>query len=492
MVTTKVVFRNSYRQRALYGAMVAAAAMFLGACQSGHVNSASGDRLEPGLQGEALAQDNPGSILATPYSKGIRVIGHNPIQGRDTNVQLAWVDHCAYVGSLGRAFSLVGAFKGDPALEGIAVIDVSDPKQPRMVRTLREKGALAASETMSAVTAPDGRKVLVAGNYWGGRLGPDAQREAAWLAIYDVSDCANPKLMSEMELPENAHTLTLSPDGRRIYGTLEALDEGGIHVIDITDMAKPRYLRKFGATTADGRTVPFMPHEISISPDERRIYAAVNESKVGDLNQDVPFLPPSPVSMGPNGGGVYIFDNSDSVDGRPDPKLRLISSVPHGGWHSVMPAKINGVPHLVAGSELGACPGTWPKIINIADERRPFIAGEFKLAMNRAENCPKLSAEERAKLGYTGAQLGTAALHFNDVDSATNTRMGLFNFAWAGLRVADLKDPAKPAEIAYFKPGDFCTGHVRYIPQTRQIWAVCGNSGFYVLELTPAARARLR
>ena len=151
-----------------------------------------------------------------------------------------------------------------------------------------------------------------------------------------------------------------------------------------------------------------------------------------------------------------------------------------------------GVPHLVGGAELGACPGTWPKIINIADEHRPFIEGEFKLAMNRAENCPPLSAEQRAKLGFTGAPPGSAGLHFNDVDRPTGTRLGLFQFMWAGLRIADLKDPRKPVEVAYFKPGDFCTGHVRYVPKTGQIWAVCGQSGFYVLELTPAARLALR
>src|SRR5579862_3839381 len=61
------------------------------------LTGAAGDRLEPGLQGQTMPADNPGSILAQPYSKGVRVIGHDPISGRDSNVQLSWVDHCAYV-----------------------------------------------------------------------------------------------------------------------------------------------------------------------------------------------------------------------------------------------------------------------------------------------------------------------------------------------------------------------------------------------------------
>jgi hypothetical protein len=80
-------------------------------------------------------------------------------------------------------------------------------------------------------------------------------------------------------------------------------------------------------------------------------------------------------------------------------------------------------------------------------------------------------------------------MHFQDVDSAENTRLGLFTFMYAGLRVADLRDPRNPVEAAYFKPGDACMSHVRY---TRgQIWVACNASGFWVLALKPEVRAAL-
>jgi hypothetical protein len=452
--------------------------------------SAENDRLEPGLQGQSLPEDNPGSILAQPYSKGVRVVGHDPIRGRDSNVQMTWVDHCAYVSSTGGPFPLIGTGTGDTTLTGVAVIDVRDPKNPKTVSLLRDRGSIAALETMHAIAAP-GRKILAAGAYSNGKHGPSPENPA-WLNIYDVSDCAIPKLMAEFEWPENVHTVRISPDGKRIYGTVTSPFDGGIQILDVSNLARPRYLGKFAATRSDGETFVFGPHEVSISPDERRIYAAVNDSKLGDLNQDVPFLPPTRQSLGPNGGGVYIFDNSDIVAGRAEPKLRLIGTVPHGGWHSVVPANINGVPHLVGGAELGPCPGTWPKIMNIADETKPAIVGEFKLAMNHAEHCPPPRGIETGPMGFIAAAPGTAALHFNDVDSATSTRLGLFQFLWAGLRIVDLKDPAKPLEVAYFKPGDACGGHVRYMPETGHIWATCGQSGFYVLELTPSVLAALR
>jgi hypothetical protein len=260
--------------------------------------------------------------------------------------------------------------------------------------------------------------------------------------------------------------------------------------MDISNMAHPRFIGKLEATLPNGTSFQFAPHEISFSADERRIYAGVIASKRGDLNQGIRLLPPNKEEMGPQGGGIYIFDNNDIVEDKPNPTIRLVGVVPHGGWHSVMPANIGGVPYLVGGSELTICPGTWPKISNIADEKNPFIVGEFRLAMNHAENCPAPDPTEKTTNGIVPPP-GTATLHFNDVDSETQTRLGLFNFLWAGLRIVDLKNPREPVEVGYFKPGDACGGHVRYIAASGDIWLSCGQSGFYVIELSRQLRADL-
>ena len=196
--------------------------------------------MESGLQGQTLPQDDPGSILARPYSKGVQVIGHDVIQGRDSNVQLTWVDHCAYVSSTGGPFPLLGTTKGDANLTGVAVLDVSNPRRPMTVKLLRDNGSIAALETMHAITAPD-RKVLAAGAYGNGAGGAMPNDKPAWLDIYDVSDCVQPKLMSEVIWPENAHTVRVAPNGRRVYGTNLSpfTGGGGIQVMDISDMAHP-------------------------------------------------------------------------------------------------------------------------------------------------------------------------------------------------------------------------------------------------------------
>jgi hypothetical protein len=338
----------------------------------------------------------------TLHSKGVRVVGHSDIDKRSGNLIMAWADHCAYVAGG------VQMTPGGPALgqsigptSGVAVIDVRNPAAPKVTRYLQEKGALAAGETMHAVT--NSRRAVLAASTYGGVPGMGGPKEG-WLDVYDVSDII--------------HQFT---------------GDGGIQVMDISDLSKPRFVGKFAATRPDGSHFEFAPHEVSISDDERRIYAGVIASKGNDLNEGIKISPPNAAGLGPDAGGIYILDNSDIVDGRSDPKMRLVGTSQHGGWHSAVRANINGVPHIVGAGELGACPASWPRISNIADEQHPRIVGQFQLQMNLKENCPPRTAQVQATGGILGAP-GTASTHFNDVDSATKTKLGLFPFMYAMWR----------------------------------------------------------
>lgn len=450
------------------------------------------DNPEPGKQGETLPGED--RVLDRPYSKGVNLVGHSPLDGREGNLVMTWAGTCAYVAD-GIRIDANGSLAMTPPgpTSGVAVIDASRPESPRVVRYLQDKGAINATETLHAVTTR-GRSILAASTY-GGVIGMSAPKEG-WLTLYDVADCANPKVLSEVMWPEPVHTLTVSPSGRYVYGTLLNPFEGigGIAVMDIADPAHPRFAGRFEATRPDGSSFQFSPHELVFSPDERRIYVGVVNSKGGDLNHHFtnarPGVP-SAESVGQEAGGIYIFDNSDFARRRADPRLRLIGTVQRGGWHSPARARIGGKPYLVNAGELGACPGAWPRISSIADERNPRVVGEFRLAMNHPENCPPRNGIEQATGGLVGRS-GVASNHFQDVDSATNTRLGLFSFMFAGLRIVDLRKPEEPREVAYFKPGDPCMSHVRYLPETGQIWFACSASGFYVIELKPELRRSLK
>ena len=456
------------------------------------VSAATPDRPEPGRQGETLAGE--AMVLAVPYSKGINVVGHDPIGGRIGNLTMAWSGTCAYVAD-GLTIKPDGGLLQMPRgpQSGLAVIDVSNPAAPRTVRYLTDKGALNASETVH-VTRQSGREIMAASTY-GGVEGMSAPKEG-WLSLYDVSECTRPRLLAEVQWPEPVHTMRISPSGRFVYGPIlnPFTGAGGIAVMEISDPARPRFVGKFGVTRADGTSFEFSPHELIFSPDEKRIYVGVVASQGGDLNQHFKSTTPgvpSAESVGPDAGGIYILDNSDFLSGKADPKFRLIGTAQHAGWHSPALARFGGKRALVNAGELGACPGAWPRITDISDEANPRQIGEFRLAMNHPENCPPRTAMETASGGLVG-RAGIASTHFQDVDSAENTRLGLFNFMWAGLRVADLRNPRNPVEVAYFKPGDTCMSHVHYDAARGQIWLACNASGFYVLELKPELRAALR
>lgn len=123
--------------------LMLAAAALLTACAS-HVSPtpATSDHLEPGLQGQNLPEEVKAGILPQPYSKNVRVIGHSDVFGRDSNVQLAWSGHCAYIASSPPKFLGWGMKPNAEETSGVAVIDVSDPRNPKALRLLREPGAL--------------------------------------------------------------------------------------------------------------------------------------------------------------------------------------------------------------------------------------------------------------------------------------------------------------------------------------------------------------
>jgi hypothetical protein len=453
--------------------------------------AATPDHLERGKQGETVAGED--HMLPVPYSKGVNLVGHDPIGGRIGNVIMAWSGKCAYVAD-GLTIGSEGQIQMLPIgpRSGVAVIDVGNPAAPKTVRYLTDKGALNATETLHV--GGRARPILAASTY-GGVEGMSAPKEG-WLSLYDVSACASPKLLADVQWPEPVHTVRVSPGGRYVYGPIlnPFTGAGGIAVMDISDPAKPRFVGKFGVTRTDGTSHDFSPHELVFSPDEKRIYVGVVASQGGDLNQHFKATRsgmPSAESVGRDAGGIYILDNSDFAAGKPDPRFRLIGTAQHAGWHSPALASFGGKPALVNAGELGACPGAWPRITDISDETDPKQVGEFRLAMNREENCPPPTSMEKASGGLVGRS-GVASTHFQDVDSAENTRLGLFTFMYAGLRIADLRNPRNPVEVAYFKPGDPCMSHVHFDRARGQIWFACNASGFWVIALKPSVRAALR
>src|SRR4051794_13980525 len=208
------------------------------------------DHREPGLQGEVPKADQTDGQAKKGYNCGLELIGFTPLDktadGRDSrpnaNANMSWAGSCAYVsGSSSNLFNppvVNSAPKAATSGPGIAVVVVHHPAHPAMVKVLRMPGGVATSETINAITKPDGTGVLVVGEYGND---PSSYPKPMDLYTYDTHDpnCAHlhhvpnpddPKNLATYYWPENIHNLTITPDGNYVYATIP------IQAIDLRQM----------------------------------------------------------------------------------------------------------------------------------------------------------------------------------------------------------------------------------------------------------------
>jgi hypothetical protein len=425
-----------------------------------------GDRPETGMQGETPLTDMASGRSLSPYFCGMRVVSKLEVFNSGQHGFLKRSRTCAYVsgsGSNGR---------------GLAVVDVSDPKAPKVVGLLTDPGARGTSETMDVIDVGD-RHLLIAGDYSGGLRPPGPSP----LDIYDITDCAKPKHLTTFWWPANIHVPKITPDGKRVYAGRE-YGTDGVLVLDISDPASPKYMGEFPLVLPGGRGQRC--HDMWMNEAETRLYCAGSVPTIENRKDD---------------SAPSIWDISQV--GKPNPTwptIRFVgTSTTRGqGDHHIPLAVINGTPYVVGANELRC--SAYPRIFDISDETNLRAVGEFKL--EATDRC--LSDPDWAKANASG----NYGLHYNDVvDNAWgHIPLGMFNFMGSGVRIVDLRDPMKPREVAYYHPAgitapiadrvngkiatDSCMSHDYFVPETKQFWFVC-RSGFYVAELSPAVKTYL-
>jgi hypothetical protein len=414
------------------------------------------DLPETGVQGEVPRVDQLSGRAMKGYNCGVALVGHSDLGGHGGHANMAWVGDCAYVASAG---------------QGISVVDVSDPRNPTLVSTLHGQGSDLTIETIAA-TKVGTRAVLVAGRY-----GPAPVPVPAPMDIYDVSDCAHPRLASTFTFPENIHNLTFSPDGTRVYATQP------IQVLDVSDLANPKFLGKLEDQIPEP-SFPgkYLSHEITTSPDGNTLYLG---------------------GQTPNYSYFTIVD----VTGWPEKPATVLSQV-EGRGHSIRLATIKGRTYALHSEESvvgpaakGCVPETMnpfggaaqPWLSDVTDPTNPQMRiSQFRLAINDPANCANEIADGE-----------NASVHYHDVDDPDHTSFAMLSMWNAGLRIVDVRDPYHPREAAYFNPGSFLVpgedgildkawGHVRYVPSTGQIWFASQSGGFWVVELEPQVRRALQ
>jgi len=470
------------------------------------------DLPETGLQGDVPKADQDSGRAKQGYNCGLSLVGHTPIwadptapvderRPRSGNANMAWAGDCAYVAGGGAIFGPAPEDKSSEPEWGVAVVDASDPANPVHVRTLRTDGAFATSETLHAVETPE-RSLLVVGEY--GNVG----KSNVPMDVYDVTDCADPVLLETFRWPENIHNLTISGDGRYVFGTQP------LQVADLSPLwdADPATGVRFVGNLEKALPFPLVPTGPGADLDDDLPIELREARKSGDASSLAHEAWPNHDGSKLYIGGVTIqheavtiADLTDWLAGTGAPQ---VISQHAGRAHSIRTATVRHddgtAQRLLLHSEeavFGTAEGCFPQHLNpfagpaepwltdITDEAAPQRLSQFGLEINRRENCL--------------AQLDSgvdASAHYHDVDDPDDSHFAMVSMWNAGVRVFDIRQPERPVEVAYFNPADVgvdgvvldqAWGHVRWVPETGHIWFATASGGFWVVEMAPQVREHL-
>jgi hypothetical protein len=313
--------------------------------------------------------------------------------------------------------------------QGTQIIDVSDPKNPRLISEI----AMPVGTHSHKVRVADGlmitnREILSSRNARG-ELPPEGFRGG--LAIYDVSKPATPKLISDWntsDVPEPGYARGVHRfdfDGRYAYisPTCDGYLGNIVMILDLKDPAKPEEVGRWwmpGQWTAGGETPTWKGAAHKCHHPLRygnRLYTSYWH------------------------GGFVILDIEDMS------KPRFVSGLdwsPPFPWptHTALriPFKIDNRDFLVVSDEdvvrLEGCPpypAAFLWVVDITDEKHPAVISSFQL-----EDIPP---EEQPYA--TGCH--------QPCEKVMGTEIPVAWFAH-GLRIIDIARPHAPKEVAHFVP----------------------------------------
>lgn len=270
--------------------------------------------------------------IAAPFALGFRLIAHHNLNNRGANGGLALAGHCAYVGSRG----------GESA---VAVVDVADPARPALA------GKLSFTGTPTELRAVNDLALLIVTT-----SSPNA------LHTFDIRDCLHPARLGEVALPSAPHEFFLWRDPRQRTRVLAYVamfsSHDGLHMVDVSDPKKPRLLLAWSVPGLSG-----LLHSIALSDDGRRAYISGWS------------------------GGFLLADTSELAEAKANPQIRLIGKLGYAANTTHSAVRVPGRALVILTDEIYSCPFGWLRVVDVANESRPKVAGEFRLSENTTNPC---------------------------------------------------------------------------------------------------------
>jgi hypothetical protein len=430
----------------------------------------------------------------------MELVGYNDLQARSAYqpvVQRQGDRWIAYVGHHGGRS--VNPLTGAAEDNGTSIVDVTDPKAPRMIAHIPgepgegESGGAQMVRVCDGATLPraDKAKTYMLRVY--GNAGHE---------VWDVSNPAKPTLLTTVvkgikgthksfwECDSGIAYLVSGVDGWRTRRMTQ--------VFDLSDPAQPKFIRNFGLAGQQPGATGDVPTElhgmISTGPKGNRIYFGYGTNKSGVMQ---------------------IVDREKLLNGPREPtdanlnypQVGRLELPPTIGAHTTFPMlgmevaefardKVGGKRDfalIVNESLVNECQEArqmvW--IADISAESKPFNVSNWTV--------PEASGDFCARGGRFGAHSSNESM-----TPVYYKRVVFIAFFNAGVRALDVRDPYRPKEIGYYIPavtdktdkrcvGERCKVAIQTnnleVDDRGYIYIVDrANTGMHILELTGEAR----
>ncbi len=359
----------------------------------------------PGL----VSTRTPTAVVAPTAAisaSGFRLIAHHNLNGRAANGGLALAGRCAYVGSRG----------GESA---VAIVDVSNPTRPVLAGKLSFNGI----PTELRASADLGLLIVTTSG-------------ADGLHTFDIRDCLHPARLGEVALPSSPHEFFLWRDPQRPMRILAYVamfsSRDGLHVVDLSDPKRPTLILTWTVPNLSG-----LLHSIALSDDGRRAYISYWS------------------------GGFLLADTSELAEARANPHMRLIGKLGYAPAATHSAVRVPGRSWLILTDEIYSCPFGWLRVVDVSDETRPMVKGEFRLPENTANPC----------------SAGTFSAH----DPLPFHDLVVLTWYSGGVLALDIADATQPRLVAQYRvEGERFWSYP--IVQNGLIYVASIEGGLYVLS----------
>jgi hypothetical protein len=392
-------------------------------------------------------------------AKNFEIVGQDPLLNRGMNAAPALYRDPA----TGEKFVYVGSrTDGSHPNAGVLVVRVTDPADPQIVNQIGPPNEGNPSETSRELRVWPREKLLMVMNFQCSAVLHACASPADVIGslthnikFYDLTDPANPTLVSTYMPSRHPHEMFLWQDPEKPNRALLYIstptsstnpDRPNLIVTDISGAREgefeeilawngnPQYAEE-APDEFENRDVRL--HAVAVSLNGKRAYLA--------------YL----------GGGFLVLDTSDLADGSANPTVSLITPPtntprwPNQTAHTSL--KVPGrrlalvtdevygdlLDPLVRPENEFGCPWGWVHLIDITDQSRPKLVGEFRTFENEDAYCQSADGQDPAN---------TTSTSYSAHNPTVLRNLAFVTWHSGGLQSIWLGDPAAPTQTGFISP----------------------------------------